>query len=224
MREVLADLPIDERPRERLMRHGATTLSSAELVAILLGSGIAGKNAVQLGRELLSQGIAGLAATDPAQLARIKGVGVAKASRIAAAFELSRRAATGLADEPQTYDPALLGRALVQSHAHLHQEHLGAAFLDSRHRVTRQREIFIGTINSAFVSTREVIRYALDERATAVVLFHNHPSGNPSPSAEDLMFTQRVKQSLKLVDIDLVDHLVVGGTTFVSMAERGQLG
>jgi DNA repair protein RadC len=219
----VADLPLDERPRERLMRHGAATLSSAELVAILLGSGMAGKNAVQLGRELLTHGIAGLASIEPAQLARTKGVGAAKAGRIAAAFELSRRAANGIADEPQSYDPAVVGRSLIHTHAHLPQEHLGAVFLDSRHRIIRQREIFIGTINSALVSTREILKYALDERATAVVLFHNHPSGNPSPSAEDLIFTQRARQSLKLVDIDLVDHLVIGASSYTSMAERGQL-
>jgi DNA repair protein RadC len=222
MTDLIADLPRDDRPRERLVEHGAATLSDAELLAILLGSGTRGKNAIQLARELLGEGFADLARRDVRQLARTHGVGLAKAARIAAAFDLSRRLAADRA-QPQPFDPDTAGAMLVRSHAQRLQEHLGAFFLDSRHRMLRQRDIFVGTVNSALVSTRDIIRFALDENAVGVVLFHNHPSGNPTPSAEDLVFTRKVKESLRLVDIDLLDHLVIGATSFCSMRQKGQI-
>jgi DNA repair protein RadC len=219
--EVIADLPLDDRPRERLLAHGPDTLSDAELIAILIGSGVPGKNAIQLARELLQDGMTGLRRRDSAQISKMNGVGPAKASRIIAAFEVARRLAEAQPDDPPPYDPETFGRALVSSYSHHMQERLGAAFLDSRHRVLRQREIYVGTINHAAVSTRDVVRCALEENACAVVLYHNHPSGDPSPSAEDLMFTRKMSESLKLCDIDLADHVVVGAHRYYSMREKG---
>ncbi len=223
MREVIADLPLDDRPRERLLNHGADTLSDAELIAILLGSGMRGKNAIQLAREMLQDGMSSLRRREPSTLARLAGVGPAKASRIVAAFEVARRLAGAEPDTLPTFDPDLFGRALVTSYAHHVQEKLGAAFLDSRQRILKQREIFVGTINHAAVSTRDVLRYALEENACAIVLYHNHPSGDPSPSAEDLMFTRKMIESLRLCDIELADHIVVGAHRFYSMRQRGQI-
>lgn len=223
MTDVIADLPVDDRPRERLLMHGAETLSDAELLAILLGSGVRGKNAIQLGRELLGEGMSGLRRREPAQLSTIPGVGPAKAARIAAAFELSRRLTSGQPEEPPHYDADAFGRALLGSHAHHVQERLGAAFLDSRNRILRQRDVYVGTINQAIVSTRDVIRYAFEANAVAVVLYHNHPSGDPSPSAEDLVFTRRMSEALRLCDIDLIDHVIVGATRYYSMQQKGQL-
>ena len=223
MTEVIADLPIDDRPRERLLTHGADTLSDAELIAILLGSGVRGKNAIQLAREMLQDGMTSLRRRDPATIAKLAGVGPAKASRIAAAFEVARRLSSAEPDSLPTFDPDVFGRALVTSYAHHVQERLGAAFLDSRQRVLRQREIYVGTINHAAVSTRDVIRFALQENACAIVLYHNHPSGDPAPSAEDLMFTRKMSESLRLCDIELADHIVVGAHRFYSMRQRGQL-
>jgi DNA repair protein RadC len=221
--DVIADLPPDERPRERLLTHGPETLSDSELLAILLGSGVRGKNAVQLARELLGDGMSTLRRRETAYLSSVPGVGPAKAARIAAAFELSRRISSGQPDEPPAFDPQVLGRKLISAYGHHAQERLGAAFLDSRHRITRQREIFVGTVNSALVSTRDIVRYALLERASGVVIFHNHPSGNAAPSAEDLTFTAKLKHSLTLVDVELVDHLIIGAQTFYSMRDRGQM-
>ena len=223
MTDLISDLPIDDRPRERLLTHGADTLSDAELIAILLGSGVHGKNAIQLARELLSDGLAGLRRREFAHLAKSNGVGEAKASRIIAAFEIARRLAAHESDRQPCYDADAFGRALVTACSHHVQERLGAAFLDSRQRILRQREIYVGTINHAAVSTRDVIRHALEENATAVVLYHNHPSGDPSPSAEDLMFTRKMADSLRLCDIDLADHIVIGANRFYSMRQRGQL-
>lgn len=223
MTDVIADLPADERPRERLLTHGPETLSDAELVAILLGSGVRGRNAIQLARELLDEGMAALRNRDVQYLEKIPGVGPAKAARIAAAFEMSRRSISGQPEEPPAFDRDVLGRALVGRYGHQTQERLGAVFLDSRQRILRQREIYVGTINSALVSTRDIISLALLHNATGLVVFHNHPSGNPTPSAEDLTFTRKLEQSLTLVDIDLVDHVIVGSHRYYSMRERGQL-
>lgn len=223
MNESIADLPLDDRPRERLLTHGPETLSDAELVAILLGSGMRGKNAIQLARELLQDGISSLRRREATQIAKLAGIGPAKASRIVAAFEVARRLATAEPDQPPLYDPESFARSLISSFSHHVQERLGAAFLDSRQRLLKQREIYVGTINHAAVSTRDVVRFALEANATAVVLYHNHPSGDPSPSAEDLMFTRKIAESLKLCDIDLADHIVIGSHRYYSMRQRGQL-
>jgi DNA repair protein RadC len=223
MTELIADLPPDDRPRERMLRHGAQTLSNAELVAILLGSGMRGKNAIQLARDLLADGFESLRNRETSHLARVSGVGPAKAARVGAAFELARRIASHSADDPPRFEPEILGRQLVSACAGARQERLGAAFLDSRQRIIRQREIFIGTINTALVSTRDIIRCALEENAVGIVLYHNHPSGDPSPSAEDLTFTRRTVEALRLVELTLVDHLVIGAQKFYSMRDRGVL-
>lgn len=223
MHEVIADLPIDDRPREKLRRHGPETLSDAELVALLLGSGTRHKNAIQLARELLGDGLAGLARTNSESLGRVHGIGAAKATRIAAAFEVARRlAATGAGDGAQ-YEEPIVARALISRYAHEPQEHLGALLLDSRQRQLRQCEVFVGTVSRAAVSTRDVVRLALESNASGVVLFHNHPSGDPSPSAEDLSFTRRAQQSLALVDVELADHLILGAQRYCSMRGRGLL-
>jgi DNA repair protein RadC len=223
MTDLISDLPIDDRPRERLLTHGPETLSDAELIAILLGSGVHGKNAIQLARELLCDGLSALRRREPAALSKANGIGPAKASRVIAAFEIARRLTVAEAEDQPSYDSDAFGRALVTASSHHVQERLGAAFLDSRHRILRQREIYVGTINHAAVSTRDVIRHALEENATAVVLYHNHPSGDPSPSAEDLMFTRKMAESLRLCDIDLADHIVIGANRFYSMRRRGQI-
>ncbi|HEX7809897.1 MAG TPA: DNA repair protein RadC, partial [Thermoanaerobaculia bacterium] len=213
-----------ERPRERLLRHGAQTLSNTELLAILLGCGVRGKNAIQLARMLLGEGLPKLGVRDPAYLQDVCGIGPAKAARLAAAFELRHRFNSDEPPEPQPFDHAVLGPQLVSSLAKFSQERLGAAFLDARHRIVAQREIYVGTINNALVSTRDVIRHALlDHAASAVVVYHNHPSGDPAPSEEDLRYTQKLKESLSLVDINLVDHLVIGAHRYSSMQAQGRL-
>lgn len=223
MTDVISDLPRDDRPRERLLMHGAETLSDAELVAILLGSGVPGKNAIQLARELLREGMSGLRSRDAKHLQKFPGVGPAKIARISAAFEISRRILNGVPDEPPAYETAALGRMLVGSLARVRQERLGATFLDSRHRILKQREIYVGTINTALVSTREIITDALMSDATAVVVWHNHPSGSPAPSDDDTNFTAKLKYSLSTCDIELVDHLIIGAHGYYSMLERGLL-
>lgn len=224
MTDVIRDLPRGDRPRERMMMHGASTLSDSELLAVILGSGVPGQNAIELARHLLADGgLRNLRRRELATLTDIHGMGPAKAARIAAIFEISRRMSAEQPENPPDFDVKVLGRKLVSSYGHQTQERLGAAFLDARHRIRRQREIYVGTMNNALVSTRDIIRYTLLERATAVVIYHNHPSGDATPSAEDIAFTQKLQQSLAMVDIELVDHLVIGSHQFQSMGQQGYL-
>ncbi len=217
MHELIADMPIDERPRERMLTHGAQSLSDAELLAILLGSGIPGKNAVALARELLQQGFTSLARCNAEQLAKRGGIGTAKATRILSAFEIARRIASHKPEKRPLFDADVFGRGFIARSRALSQERLGALLLDSRHHILREREIFIGSVRRALVSTREVIRFALDANAAGVVLYHNHPSGDPAPSNEDFSYTRKMFSSLKLIDIELVDHVIAGAHGYTSM-------
>lgn len=226
MTDVIRDLPRDERPRERMMAHGAATLSDAELLAVILGSGLPGKNAIQLSRELLAAGgIASLATREIPHLARIPGMGMAKATRVLAAIEFGRRLNCPEAEEPPPYEPEAMGRKLIARTSHYTQERLGAVFLDSRHNIVGERDdIYKGTIDTALVSTRDIIRFALVEHnAAAVVVYHNHPSGIPTPSSEDIDYTRKLKQSLGLCDIELADHLIIGAHRYTSMKQTGHL-
>jgi len=226
MTEIIRELPRDDRPRERLFRHGPETLSNAELVAILLGSGLRGKNAIQLARELLRDGVTKLREREPKHLYAIPGVGPAKAARVAAAFEFSRRVNLDneIEEEPPVFEAPVFGRILVSRCARFRQERLGAALLDARHRIIKYEELFIGTVNHSLVSTRDLLRFTLAENAVAIVAYHNHPSGDPTPSKEDETFTIQLHDSLKLADIELVDHLVIGAHGYFSMKEKGLFG
>lgn len=224
MTYLIRDLPRDNRPRERLLAHGAEVLSDAELLAVILGTGAAGKNAIHLAEELLDGGVPGLHNRDRTALLRARGMGPAKAARIAAVLEMSRRlAAAPSGGPPPAFETDVFGAKLVRGYGHHAQERLGAALLDARHRVMKQREIFVGTVDRALVSTRDIVQYALIERAKAVVIYHNHPSGDPTPSDEDIVFTKMLRMSLAMVDLDLVDHLVIGAHRFQSMRARGEL-
>jgi DNA repair protein RadC len=224
MHEVISDLPRDDRPRERMLKHGAETLSNSELIAIILGCGMHGKNALQLARELLRDGgVSGLFRRDIRQVANVSGMGEAKATRVFAAIELGRRWREEKVEEPPDYDSTIFGKELVGKYANHTQEHLGAAFLDSRHRLLGQREVYIGTIAHATVSTRDIIKFALEGPCVNIVLYHNHPSGDPTPSEDDVTFTTKMKHSLSLIDLNLVDHLIVGQYRFLSMKDRAML-
>jgi DNA repair protein RadC len=222
MTDVIRELPPDDRPRERLLKHGAATLSNAELVGILLGSGTRGRNAIQLARDLLRDGLRGLSVTAAGDMVRTRGIGTAKAARIAAAFELSHRFGIEPTEpEPPRFDVGQFGTDLVRRMCKFQQERLGAALLDAQHRFLEEREVFVGTINHALVSTRDVIAYALENDAVGVVLYHNHPSGHPHPSSDDIEFTTKMKQSLDLCDIKLVDHLIVGKHSYTMLSASG---
>lgn len=220
----IRDWPADERPRERLLAHGPATLADAELLAVLLGSGIRGKSAVALGRELLAEagGLGALLAADGVGNAR--GLGPAKRARLASALELARRC---LADElhrgPPLTSPGDSAAYLKARLAHLPYEVFMCLFLDNRHRVLACEELFRGTIDGAAVHPREVVRACLKRNAAAVIFAHNHPSGVAEPSAADRAITRELRDALGLVGVRVLDHLVVGAGTPVSMASLGLL-
>jgi DNA repair protein RadC len=221
MTDIISDMPVDDRPRERLLAHGARTLSDAELIGLLLGCGTEGKNAMQLARELLPGGFTALATREPAQLAHHRGMGMAKAARIAATFEIARRLAAEKPIDHPAFDVDVTGAGLVSTMMRQRQERLGAFFLDSRGKILRQREIFVGTVSHAVVSTRDILRAAVEENGVAIALYHNHPSGDPTPSGHDVEFTRRLHDALALADIELVDHLIIGAHRFLSMKRKG---
>jgi DNA repair protein RadC len=219
-RVIIADLPISERPRERMARHGADALSDSELIAILIEPGRRGKSSIDLARELVADGLPALARREWIPGKRAGSLGASRVARIGAAIELGRRIASSSRDGEPVLDSTSLGKSLVARYSHDVQERLGAVYLDSRKRIIREREIYIGTLSTATVSTRDVFRIALEEGAAAVVVFHNHPSGDPMPSAEDVRFTRALVTAGSLMEIEVVDHLIIGSSRFVSLRER----
>jgi DNA repair protein RadC len=224
MSDVLRDLPYDERPRERLMMHGASTLSDSELIAILIGSGMRGKNAIQLARELLRDGALQLSHATAPTLAKVAGMGPAKATRVVAALEFARRALNCKVDQPPPLDLHFVAQKLVKTMRKYTQERLGAVFLDTRGRVLTQRnDIYIGTINNAFVSTRDLVRFVMTDNATGLIIYHNHPSGDPTPSQQDREYTTKLWHSMRLIDVKVVDHLIIGSDNYASMNAMGMV-
>ena len=215
--------PEGERPREKLLTRGAAALSDAELLAVLLGSGSRGKDAIALGRELLT-GAGGLAAllSQPESPARVSGIGPAKRARIVAALELARRSlAEELQQRPSLGNPRDSGDYLRARLRHLPYEVFGCLYLDNRHRVLAFEELFRGTVDGASVHPREVVRACLQHNACAVIFAHNHPSGVAEPSAADRAITHELRDALQLVGVRVLDHLVIGSGEPVSMAARG---
>ncbi len=220
----IRDWPAEERPREKLLARGAAALSDAELLALFLGSGLRGRDAVATSRELLNANgpLRALLDRPPAALAQLPGLGPARACALAAALELGQRhLAAGLQRGEALTDPAAAGRYFTQRLRHHPHEVFAALFLDTRHRALAFEELFRGTVDGAEVHPREVARRALAHNAAAVIVGHNHPSGNPEPSAADRAVTTRLKQALALIDIRLLDHFVVADGPPVSLAARG---
>ena len=215
-----------ERPRERLLAHGAAALSDAELVALLLRTGVAGASALDVARDLILRfgGVAGLLAAPALEVAAVRGVGRAKCAEIAAVVELARRS---LSEEAGARD-ALASPQAVRDYLRLllaarPHEVFVALFLDSQNRLLASEELFRGTLAQTSVYPREVVKVALARNAAAVIFAHNHPSGVAEPSRADELLTQALKQALALVDIRTLDHFVVAGGRLTSFAERGLL-
>jgi len=221
----IRDLPSNDRPRERLEREGPAVLSNAELLAILLRVGVAGENAVRVAERLLAElnGLPGLHRARFADLRAQKGIGPAKAAQLQAAIELGRRIASStLVDRPAINSPADAANMLMYQMAALDQEYLFVILLDTRNRVLGLPfEVYHGSLNTSLVRVGELFREAIKVNAAALIVAHNHPSGDPSPSPEDVAVTRALVEAGKLLDIDVLDHLVIGGNRFVSLKERG---
>jgi DNA repair protein RadC len=220
----LQEMPLAERPRERLARLGPSALSSRELVAALLGTGARGASALDLAGELLGSGLHGLAARSLHELEGVRGLGRAKATRLVAALELGARLASdGGSPLPALQSPGETARYLLPRYAARPVETFGLLALDARHRLRREAVVSVGCLTASLVHPREVFQEAVVSRAAALVLFHNHPSGDPEPSAEDLALTRRLAAAGSLMGIEVLDHLVLGAGRYVSLKERGVL-
>jgi DNA repair protein RadC len=222
----IANWPEDQKPREKLLARGADALSEAELLAIVLRTGVRGKSAVDLGRELMQRfdSLHGLLEADPARLQAILGLGPAKTAHLLAVLAIARRA---LSQEMQRRDcmssPQAVRDYLRLKLARRDREFFVALYLDAQNRVIKHEELFAGTLMQTSVFPRDVVRKGLECNAAAVIFAHNHPSGLAEPSRADELLTQTLKQALALVDIKVLDHLVVGGDSAMSFAERGLL-
>jgi DNA repair protein RadC len=223
---AITDWPLQERPRERLLALGAASLADAELLAILLRTGIKGKSAVDLARQLLGRfgSVSALLEAGSASLAETPGLGSAKLAQLQAALELVRRA---LSEELSSRD-ALSSPRAVRDYLRLvlagrEQEVFVVLLLDAQHRVIASEELFHGTLTQTSVYPREVVKCALKHNAAAVIFAHNHPSGVAEPSHADEILTRSLKAALALVDIQVLDHFIVAGSRTMSFAERGLL-
>jgi DNA repair protein RadC len=213
-----------DRPRERLAAQGASALNTPELLGVLLRVGLPGESAVALGGRVLCEvgGLPGLHRAGLADLAAVRGVGPAKAAQLLAAIELGRRIATASEPRPVIRSAADAAGLLQYQLSSFDQEHFYALPLDTRNRLIGQPlEVYHGSLNTATIRVGEVFRAAIKLNAAALIVAHNHPSGDPSPSADDIAVTRALAEAGKLLDIDLLDHLIIGRSGFVSLKERG---
>jgi DNA repair protein RadC len=220
----ITDLDEEERPRERLAKLGPQALSKPELLAILLRVGVQGENAVQVGQRLLQAfgGLAGLQRASFAEVCQQRGMGSAKAAQVKAAIELGNRLRLETPDEkPAIHSPADAAALVQYEMAGLTQEHLWVINLDTRNRMLNIEKVYVGSLNSSMVRVGELFKPAIQRNAASIIVVHNHPSGDPTPSPEDIALTKSIVQAGKLLDIELLDHLVIGQNKFVSMKERG---
>lgn len=221
---TIRDLPSAERPRERLLSLGPGALTNSELIAILLRTGMRGENVLALASRLLTahSGLHGLLQASAAELCALRGISAAKAAQLCAALELGRRAVSLVPEERALIRvPADLYRLIGPQLAHLTQEKLCAILLNTKQEVVRVCDVYQGTVDAASVRIAEVLRPAIKDNCPNLIVAHNHPSGDPTPSPQDIRITRRLVASAAAMDIDLQDHMVIGARGYISMKERG---
>jgi DNA repair protein RadC len=221
---MIRDLATEERPRERLVQVGPAAVSTAELLAIILRTGLRGENVLRLADRLLMEfgSLPGLARASVTELQRVNGVGQVKAVEIKAALEIGRRLmAADPKERPRVASPADAANLLMSEMMFLEQEHLRTILLDTRNRVLHTPTVYIGSLNSSVIRIGELFRAAIRENAAAMIIAHNHPSGDPAPSPEDIQVTRQIVEAGKLLNVDVLDHIVIGRQRYVSLKERG---
>ena len=226
---AIREMPRDERPREKLIKHGVHSLSNAERIGIIIQTGCQDATAVELGQRILRafdndlSAFFGMSIEELDRNALLKGIGPAKACQIKAAIELGRRVNTRPPEQPKIGSPKDVATLLTDELRYLKQEHFMILLLDNKNKVIKTETISIGTINASLVHPREVFVKAIRQHAAAVILAHNHPSGDPKPSAEDRAITKRLLESGELLGIPVLDHVVIGGADYVSFKESGYI-
>ncbi|MGO4372870.1 DNA repair protein RadC [Paenibacillus sp. MCAF20] len=223
---VLRDVPHEERPRERMMRYGAEALSHAELLAILLRTGTQRQSAIHLAGSVLQQcgSLRNLMDMSMEQLTAIRGIGPAKALQLRAGIELGRRITRSKLGETVTVrKPQDVADYVMEELRYLKKEHFLCLFLNTKNHIIAQETLSVGTLNASLVHPREVFRAAIQRSSASIICVHNHPSGDPTPSPEDIALTKRLVEAGELVGIEVLDHLVIGDARFVSLKEQGYM-
>lgn len=222
----IREWPVEERPREKLAKHGSQALSDAELLAVLFGTGTSGSDVMTWSRTLLqdSGGLGALLSLPEAQKRKLKGVGSARCMQLQAVLEISRRYLASTLEKGEGFTrPDMVKDYLASQLRHQPREVFAILLLDSQHRLLQYKELFYGTINAAPVYPREIVKLVLECNAAAIILAHNHPSGVAEPSQADRRVTDRIKEALSTIDVAVLDHFVIGAGESVSFAERGLL-
>lgn len=222
----IRNMPAAERPMERLFELGVEALSAAELIAVVIRCGRRGQSAVDVGAALLAEfeSPRKLATATTIELAGMPGIGRVKAAQIQAAIELGRRVLLSYGESrPGIAKPCDAAQLLMPAMRYLEREEFRALFLDSRNRVIDAFTVSVGTLNSSIVHPREVFRAAIRAGSAAMIVAHNHPSGDPAPSPEDLAITKRLAKVGSLIGIELLDHIIIGDNVYVSLKEKGLL-
>ncbi len=221
---TIKDLPTEERPRERLARCGEGALNTTELLAIILRVGVGGESALDLAQRLIVNygGLPGLARASFAELRAERGLGNAKTAQLKAALELGRRMLLASPEERLIVrSPSDVAQILMAEMSHLEQEHFHVLYLDTRNRLLGSDDVYVGSLNASHIRVAEIFRDAVRRNCAAVIVAHNHPSGDPSPSQEDVHVTRQLVAAGDLLGISVLDHLVIGQQRFVSLRERG---
>lgn len=222
----IKDLPTTDRPRERLAEHGPGYLSQAELLAIMIRTGSAQKSALELAREILAQfgSLRALAQASIDELCQLKGIGPAKAIQIKASFELARRlSAFSEKNKPMISSPTDVANYLMDDMSHLQREELRIVVLNTKNEVLAIPTVTVGTLNSNLSHPRETFRQAIQKNAASIIIVHNHPSGDPQPSPEDIGLTTRYVEAGKILGIEVLDHVIIGAGSFISLREEGYI-
>ncbi len=221
---TIMELPQEERPREKLLRDGCAFLSNGELLAILLGTGTRDSSALSVAGGILSMEKAGLSYLvdcTPEELCNVEGIGIAKACKVIAAVELGKRIARSSGEKRYAVgNPGEVAALYMEEMRHLKKEHFKVLLLNTKNEILSAENISIGNLNSSIVHPREVFRNAVKRGAAAIIVIHNHPSGNPSPSQNDLDITRRLSEAGQLLGIPLLDHLIIGDGAFISLKEK----
>lgn len=221
---TIKELPSSERPRERLLRSGANALSDAELLAIILRTGTRNENVIQVAQRLLAayDGLVGFLRASTTELISEKGLGPAKVAQLKAALELGRRLLVADPGErPQIRAPGDAANLVMSEMSFLEQEHLRIMLLDTKNRVLDTPTVYKGSLNTSLIRVAELFREAIRSNCASLIVLHNHPSGDPTPSPEDVAVTKQIVDAGRLLDIEVLDHLIIGRQQFVSLKERG---
>lgn len=221
---MIRDVPVCERPRERLLKEGSDALSNQELIAVILGSGTKQESVLQLSQQILHDfnGLRLLKDSTVEELKRIKGIGDTKAVQLLAALELGSRVHKQHQEERYIIrSPEDVSRYVMEDMRFLTQEHFVALYLNTKNHVLHKKTIFIGSLNASIVHPREIFKEAFRYSAASIICLHNHPSGDPAPSREDIEVTKRLVESGKVIGIEMLDHIIIGDKKFISLKEKG---